>query len=67
MPIIEGISSSPARIAICELTPPQAVINPAIECENNQSKPGSALGIQTMEPESDLRLLISATNAVTFF
>ena len=49
------------------ITPPQAVINPDIGYENNQSKPGSALGMQTMEPERLLFFLNPTTLEVTCF
>ena len=64
-PLVE--SRAPARIAMCELIPPQAVTKPAILCEKSQSKPGSAFGIKTTLPASwliDWSVQISAT---TFF
>ena len=47
-PIAAGIFSSLHLIDICELAPPNLVINPFILKLNNQSKPGSAFSIKTI-------------------
>jgi hypothetical protein len=60
--------SSPARIAMCELAPPNWVTNPLISRVKIQSKPGSALGTKRIRPAKlSGGSLTEATGAVTLF
>ena len=61
-----GMPSSPARIAMCELAPPNWVTNPLMPRVKIQSKPGSALGTNRMRPAKlSGGSLTDATGAVT--